>query len=94
MDYRYGSHTVFKIQYHFVCVTKYTYQILQGDVGVKGAAFKANMMASRSLFMTIGIFAVASVPAVAALVYIAPKSRLLTSDRVVISAIPMPTPLP
>ena len=35
MDYRYGSHTVFKIQYHFVFVTKYRYQVLQGDVGLK-----------------------------------------------------------
>ncbi len=25
MDYRYGSHMVFKIQYHFVFVTKYRY---------------------------------------------------------------------
>ncbi|MFZ2449806.1 MAG: IS200/IS605 family transposase, partial [Methylovulum miyakonense] len=25
MDYRYGSPTVFKIQYHFVFVTKYRY---------------------------------------------------------------------
>lgn len=35
MDYRYGSHTVFKIQYHFVFVTKYRYQVLIGDVGLK-----------------------------------------------------------
>ena len=35
MDYRYGSHTVFKIQYHFVFVTKYLYQVLTGDVGLK-----------------------------------------------------------
>ena len=33
MDYRYGSHTVFKIEYHFVWVTKYRYQILKGEVG-------------------------------------------------------------
>ena len=33
MDYRYGSHTVFKIEYHFVWVTKYRYKVLQGDVG-------------------------------------------------------------
>ena len=33
MDYRYGSHTVYKIQYHFVFVTKYRYQVLKGDVG-------------------------------------------------------------
>ena len=35
MDYRYGSHTVFKIQYHFVYVTKYRYKVLIGDVGLK-----------------------------------------------------------
>ncbi|MFV8449942.1 IS200/IS605 family transposase [Vibrio campbellii] len=35
MDYRYGSHTVFKIQYLFVFVTKYRYQVLSGDVGLK-----------------------------------------------------------
>lgn len=35
MDYRYGSHTVFKIQYHFLFVTKYKYQVLKGDIGLK-----------------------------------------------------------
>ena len=35
MDYRYGSHTVYKIQYHFVVVTKYRYHTLKGDVGLK-----------------------------------------------------------
>ena len=35
MDYRYGSHTVYKIQYHFVFVTKYRYQVLRGDVGLR-----------------------------------------------------------
>ena len=33
MDYRYGSHTVFRIVYHFVWVTKYRYPVLKGDVG-------------------------------------------------------------
>lgn len=33
MDYRYGSHTVYKIEYHFVWVTKYRYKLLTGDVG-------------------------------------------------------------
>lgn len=33
MDYRYGSHTVFNIEYHFVWVTKYRYKVLTGDVG-------------------------------------------------------------
>ena len=32
MDYRYGSRTVFQIEYHFVWVTKYRYQVLTGDV--------------------------------------------------------------
>ena len=35
MDYRYGSHTVYKIQYHFVFVTKYRYQVLRGEVGLR-----------------------------------------------------------
>jgi len=35
MEYRYGSHTVFKIQYHFVFVTKYRYPVLKGDVGLE-----------------------------------------------------------
>ena len=32
MDYRYGSHTVFQIEYHFVWVTKYRYKILTGEI--------------------------------------------------------------
>ncbi|VAW27301.1 Transposase [hydrothermal vent metagenome] len=35
MEYRYESHTVFKIQYHFVFVTKYRYPVLKGDVGLE-----------------------------------------------------------
>ena len=35
MQYRYGSHTVYKIEYHFVFVTKYRYKVLTGDVGLK-----------------------------------------------------------
>ena len=33
MEYRYGSHTVFQREYHFVWVTKYRYQVLKGEVG-------------------------------------------------------------
>lgn len=32
MDYRYGSHTVFNIEYHFVWVTKYRYKVLRGEI--------------------------------------------------------------
>ena len=35
MEYRYGSHTVFNIEYHFVWVTKYRYRVLTGDVALR-----------------------------------------------------------
>ncbi len=35
MDYRYGSHTVYNIEYHFVWVTKYRYKVLPGDVALR-----------------------------------------------------------
>jgi len=34
MEYRYGSHTVYNIEYHFVWVTKYRYKLLTGDVAL------------------------------------------------------------
>ena len=34
-EYRKGSHTIYDIQYHFVWVTKYRYQILKGEVAVR-----------------------------------------------------------
>jgi len=35
MKYRNGSHTKYKIEYHFVWVTKYRYRVLIGDVGLR-----------------------------------------------------------
>jgi putative transposase len=35
MEYRYGSHTVYRIEYHVVWVTKYRYKVLSGDVAVR-----------------------------------------------------------
>ena len=35
MDNTCCRHTVFKIQSHFIVVTKYRYQVLHGDVGLK-----------------------------------------------------------
>ena len=32
MNYRYGSHTVYQIEYHFVWVTKYRYKVLRGEM--------------------------------------------------------------
>ena len=33
MEYRYGSHTVYQIEYHFVWVTKYRHKVLMGELG-------------------------------------------------------------
>ena len=35
MKYRYGSHTIYNVEYHFVWVTKYRYQVLKGDVALR-----------------------------------------------------------
>lgn len=35
MEYRYGSHTVYSIEYHLVWVTTYRYKVLSGDVAVR-----------------------------------------------------------
>jgi putative transposase len=32
MNYRYGSYTVFQIEYHFVWATKYSYKILTVEI--------------------------------------------------------------
>ena len=34
-EYRKGAHTVHDLKYHFVWVTKYRYQVLQGEIGVR-----------------------------------------------------------
>ena len=35
MEYRTGPHTKYKIEYHFVWITKYRYQVLKGDVAIR-----------------------------------------------------------
>jgi putative transposase len=35
MEYRYGSHTIYNIEYHFVWVTKYRYKVLTGELGIR-----------------------------------------------------------
>ena len=35
MEYRQGSHTKYKIEYHFVWATKYRYHMLQGDIALR-----------------------------------------------------------
>ena len=35
MEYRTGPHTKYKIEYHFVWITKYRYQVLNGEVALR-----------------------------------------------------------
>ena len=35
MEYRTGSHTKHKLEYHFVWATKYRYQVLSGDIKIR-----------------------------------------------------------
>ena len=35
MSYRYGSHTVYNVRYHFVFVTKYRYKVLRDEIGLR-----------------------------------------------------------
>ena len=35
MEYRYGSYTVYNIEYHFVWVEKYRYQVLTGSISLR-----------------------------------------------------------
>jgi putative transposase len=35
MEYRTSAHTKYKLEYHFVWVTKYRYQMLQGDLAIR-----------------------------------------------------------
>ncbi len=38
-NYRYGSHTSYRIEFHFVWVTKYRYKVLTGDVALRVREF-------------------------------------------------------
>ncbi len=44
MECRYESHTVFNIQYHFVSVTKYRYQVLKREVGLEPTFVAVNVL--------------------------------------------------
>ena len=34
-NYKYGGHTIWDCKYHLVWVTKYRYQVLSGDIGLR-----------------------------------------------------------
>ena len=52
-EYRKGAHSVYDIQYHFVWVTKYRYQVLKGEVARRGRELIRQSCMSRDI-ATVG----------------------------------------
>jgi putative transposase len=48
-EYRKGPHTVYDIQYHFVWVTKYRYQVLRGEVAERAREIIRQVCLSRDI---------------------------------------------
>ena len=48
-EYRRGSHTLYDIEYHFVWVTKYRYQVLRAEVAGEGARTHQQSCMSRDI---------------------------------------------
>jgi putative transposase len=48
-EYRKGGHTVYDIQYHFVWVTKYRYQVLRGEVAERARELIRQVCMSRDI---------------------------------------------
>lgn len=55
MKYRYGSHTKYNIEYHFVWVTKYRYKILTGEVGQRVRDFVRQTCATHEIEILRGV---------------------------------------
>ena len=53
-DYRKGAHTVYDIQYHFVWVTKYRYQVLRGEMAERAREIIRQVCASREITILKG----------------------------------------
>ena len=53
-EYRKGWHTVYSIEYHFVWVTKYRYQILGGEVGKRARDLIRQSCLSREIKIVKG----------------------------------------
>ena len=54
VEYRRGPHTVYEIQYHFVWVTKYRYQVLQGPVAERARELILQSCLSREIKIVRG----------------------------------------
>ena len=53
-DYRKGAHTVYDIQYHFVWVTKYRYQVLRGETAERAREIIRQICVSREMTILKG----------------------------------------
>lgn len=53
-DYRKGSHTIYDLQYHFVWVTKYRYQVLRGEVAERARELIRQVCMSRDIAILKG----------------------------------------
>jgi len=54
VEYRRGSHTLYDIQYHFVWVTKYRYQVLRGPVAERARDLILQSCMSREIKIVKG----------------------------------------
>lgn len=55
MEYRTGPHTRYKIEYHFVWITKYRYHMLQGEVGSRVRELVRQICAQHSIEILRGV---------------------------------------
>ena len=55
MGYRTGPHTKYKIEYHFVWITKYRYQVLSGEVATRGRELIRQICSSMELEIIRGV---------------------------------------
>ena len=53
-DYKRGSHTVWDCKYHLVWTTKYRYQVLGGDVGLRCRALLREIAMSKEMIIYAG----------------------------------------
>jgi len=52
--YKRGSHTVTDLKYHFVWKTKYSYKVLQGDIGLRVRELVRETCASKGMSVVSG----------------------------------------
>ena len=52
--YKRGAHTVLELQYHFVWKTKYSYPVLQGDIGLRARDLIKQICAEKEMSVVRG----------------------------------------